>query len=311
MKASRILAIVPALVFLLSCAGFASGETSGEAAVSALVTVSGDGTVIDGTGYRYDLASGEIGDDAMTGVVLTTDDYYMNVVYVSGGTYTLKDCVISKGVSETPEAAGGVIAHVSDGLLVIRDSVLTTAGKGGIMYDDYPVECSSTGTMVVVNSEITQTGLGGDPDGYTAGVADPPSNEALTISGYARASMSLGTGTTYYYGSSVTTEGWAAMSTDMGSVSFYAYNSDAAALRGGYGTYADTSCSNRFYGCTLTGAEIGAIISNNGSVRLYAGSDADDAVFEGRDRRPQLLPAPRPGGIQGGHTESNRRRRGV
>ena len=71
------------------------------------------------------------------------------------------------------------------------------------------------------------------------------------------------------------------MSTDMGSVKFYAYNSDAAAQRGGYGTYADTSCSNRFYGCTLQGAEIGAIISNNGSVRLYSGAAADENMFEG------------------------------
>ncbi len=135
--------------------------------------------------------------------------------------------------------------------------------------------------MVVIGSAITQTGLGGDPEGYTEAIEDPPSNEALTISGYARASMSQGYGDTYYYDSVVTTEGWAAMSTDMGSVRFYAYNSDAIAQRGGYGTYADTSCSNWFYGCTLQGAEIGAIISNNGAVRLYAADAADEAMMAG------------------------------
>ena len=273
-------------VCLLAAPALASGEASGggsseEAPIEALVLVDGNGTTVAEDGYTYNMPSGEIRDDGMSGVVLDTDDYTMNVVAVTGGQYTLDNCVITKSVSAVPQAKGGVLAHVTDGLLVIRDSALTTAGKGGIMYDDYPVECSKTGTMVIVNSAITQTGLGGDPAGYTAAIPDPPSNEALTISGYARASMSLGTGRTYYYGSQVTTEGWAAMSTDMGSVKFYAYNSDALAQRGGYGTYADTSCSNWFYGCTLQGAEIGAIISNNGAVRLYSGADADDAVFEG------------------------------
>ena len=270
---------------LLSASAFASGEASGasseEAPIEALVLVDENGTTVAQEGYAYDMPSGEIRDDGMYGVVMDTDDYCMNVVAVTGGSYTLDSCVISKTVSAVPEAKGGVLAHVTDGLLFIRNSSLTTAGKGGIMYDDYPVECSKTGTMVIVDSEITQTGLSGDPEGFTAAIPEPPSNEALTISGYARASMSLGLGSTYYYGSRVTTEGWAAMSTDMGSVKFYAYNSDAEAQRGGYGTYADTSCSNWFYGCTLRGAEIGAIISNNGAVRLYSGADADEAMFAG------------------------------
>ena len=272
---------------MLAMPAFASGEASGDASgseeteIEAMVMVSEEGTQIDRDFGSCTLTAGEIGEDAMTGVEMTSDDYTMNIVYVSGGRYTLDNCVISKGVSEVPESAGGVIAHVSDGLLLIRDSSLTTTGKGGIRFDNYPVECSSKGTMVVVDSEITQTGFGGDENGYTADVDDPPSNEALTISGYARASMSLGTGSTYYYGSKVTTEGWAAMSTDMGSVKFYAYDSDAVAQRGGYGTYADTSCSNWFYGCRLQGAEIGAIISNNGAVRLYSGAAAGEDMFAG------------------------------
>ena len=283
MKILRISSLILALTLLLSLASFASPGFSAEddEPLEAMVHVDADGTSVTEEGYTFDLTAGEITDTGMTGVRMTTDDYYMNIVAVEGGRYELDDCVITKGVSEVPTAKGGVIAHVADGLLVIKDSALTCAGKGGIQYDDYPVECSATGTLVVINSAITQTGFSGDPEGYTAEIADPPSNEALSISGYARASMSLGTGDTYYYGSVVTTEAWAAMSTDMGSVRFYAYNSDGIAEHGGYGTYADTSCSNYFYGCTLSGAEIGAIISNNGSVHLYSGADADDTVFAG------------------------------
>ena len=283
MKILRVLSLILALAMCFSLAGFASPGFSSEddAPLEAMVHVDTAGTVITEDGYSFVMTAGEITDEGMIGVRLNTDDYYMNIVAVEGGRYELNDCILSKGVSEVPTDKGGVIAHVTDGLLVIKNSDLTCAGKGGIQYDDYPVECSSTGTMVVMNSTITQTGFAGDPNGYTADVADPPSNEALSISGYARASMSLGTGDTYYYGSVVTTEAWAAMSTDMGSVHFYAYNSDGIAEHGGYGTYADTSCSNYFYGCTLSGAEIGAIISNNGSVRLYSGADADETVFAG------------------------------
>ena len=284
----RILTLILAAALLLGVSGgaFASGEASGESsgeaeAIDALVVVTDEGAVITPEGRRYEQTAGEITEEGLFGVEMTSDDYYLNIVAVQGGQYTLRDCVISKTVSETPTAAGGEIAHVTDGLLLIDNCELTCAGKGGIRYADYPVECSDYGTMVIVNSTITQTGIGGDPEGYTADIDDPPSNEALTISGYARASMSQGYGDTYYYGSVVTTEAWAAMSTDMGSVRFYAYNSDAIAERGGYGTYADTSCYNWFYGCTLQGAEIGAIISNNGAVRLYSGADADEDMFAG------------------------------
>ena len=284
MRSMKILSLLLCFCLLLVLPALAaSGEASSESTedIVALVTVSAEGAELDLEAYDYDLSSGEIREDGMYGVRMTSDDYYLNGVLVTGGMYTIDDCIISKGVSAVAEAPGGVIAHVTDGVLFVKDSVITTAGKGGIMYDNYPLENSSNGTMVVVNSEIRQTGAGGDPEGYTEAVAEPPSNEALTITGYSRASMSQGYGDTYYYGSTVATEAWAAMSTDMGSVRFYAYNSDGLAEIGGYGTYADTSCSNWFYGCTLSGAEIGAIISNNGAVRLYSGADADADMFAG------------------------------
>ncbi len=144
MKCSKIFALLTAALLLLSSSALAaSGEASGaseEQPVEALVEVTAEGTELDLAGYDYALAAGDVGESAMTGVELTTDDYYMNIVNVAGGSYTLQDCVISKGVSETAEAAGGVIAKVTDGLLVIRDSALTTAGKGGIRFADYPVE---------------------------------------------------------------------------------------------------------------------------------------------------------------------------
>ncbi|MCD8008807.1 MAG: hypothetical protein LUF68_07750, partial [Clostridiales bacterium] len=60
---------------------------------------------------------------------------------------------------------------------------------------------------------------------------------------------------------------------------FYSYDSTAAALYGGYGTYADTSCVDWFYASTLTSAEVGAIISNNGEIHMRNGAAADEDVL--------------------------------
>ncbi len=138
------------------------------------------------------------------------------------------------------------------------------------------MECKNTGILVVINSDIIQTGLTGDPAGYTMDIADPPSNAALTISGYARANMSYGKSQTYYYGSYVETEGWAAMSTDSAQkgFAFYSYDSVGMGLKGGYATYADTSCVDWFYATDLIAAEIGAIISNNGEIHMNNGDAA-------------------------------------
>ncbi|MCC8121914.1 MAG: hypothetical protein LIO42_08045, partial [Oscillospiraceae bacterium] len=84
---------------------------------------------------------------------------------------------------------------------------------------------------------------------------------------------------TYYYNSYAETEGWAAMSTDSASGSgldFYSYNSEAYAVSGGYGIYADSSCRDWLYATTLRGAEHGVIISNNGAVHVYSGASATE-----------------------------------
>ncbi len=279
----RIAALLLALALLMGLTALASGEASGdpsdEAAGTAIFLVGG-GAVEVSDEYAYDL-KGEIGPDRADGIELAVHDFAASGIQVTGGEYVIENAVITHGVSEVTGVtdAGGYCAGVTDGLLTIKDSTLTSVGKGGV-FGNYVVYCAQNGTLVVINSSIIQRGTAGDPEGYTDAIMEPPSNAGLLISGYSRANMSMGVTKTYYYGSYVETDGWAAMSTDMTrDLSFYAYDSVGRAIHGGYGTYADTSCKDYFYGSVLSGAELGAIISNNGEVHTAAAADAPEEAL--------------------------------
>ncbi len=287
---SRILSIVLALCLTLGVSALASGEPSGSdetvmsrnasaEAGSVAIAVDEEGVTLGDTGTIAIVSpGGDITDTGIYGVIAEISDFSTTFVKVTGGEYTIADSVLTKNVTAPVDAnaAGGSLAAVTDGILYITNSLLVNNGKGG-RNGNYTVDCERTGTMVVTNSSIYQLGSMGDANGYTDDIADPPSNLGLLISGYARANMSVGTSKTYYYGSTVTTEGWAAMSTDsaQNGFAFYSYDSDAYALLGGYGTYADTSCVDWFYASGLNSPEVGAIISNNGEIHMRNGSDAD------------------------------------
>jgi hypothetical protein len=130
----------------------------------------------------------------------------------------------------------------------------------------------------VNHSTVTSTGSNEN----TQEVSEPFSNEALLISGTARANFSVGASRTYYFHSVCTAEGWAALSTDSATgdgLDLYAYNTEAIAEHGGYGTYADTNCRVWLYGSRLTAAEIGCIISKSGQIHAYGSSAADETLL--------------------------------
>ena len=282
-KTGKILSLILALCMVMSLAAFASDESvmamNASAEAGAVLVTVGDGefTDITATAEGVTVTDGTIGAEAAEGVVMNIAKFTTAGFQVTGGEYRIADAVITKEVVEEVDAnaTGGAIASVSNGVLTIENCSFINNGKGG-RNGNYTVECKNTGVLVVIHSDIIQTGSAGDPAGYTADIADPPSNAALTISGYARANMSYGKGQTYYYGSYVETEGWAAMSTDsaQSGFAFYSYDSIAHALNGGYATYADTSCVDWFYATDLIGGEIGAIISNNGEIHMNNGAAA-------------------------------------
>ena len=266
------------------------GESAGDETVMSMgestqgpviFSISEDGLTVAEDAEGYEL-TGDVTETGADGITLNISDFTTNGFKVTGGEYTISNSTIVADVTGEvdADAAGGYCAGVTGGMLTLVNCDFTTNGKGG-RNGNYTVDCEQNGTLVVINSNIVQTGLTGDPNGYTADIADPPSNAALVISGYARANMSVGTSKTYYYGSYVESEGWAAMSTDsaQSGFAFYSYDSIGKTLYGGYGTYADTSCVDWFYASVLSSPEVGAIISNNGEIHMAAGEDATDEAL--------------------------------
>lgn len=291
-KTSKTLALVLALCLCLSLGAMAaSGEASGDVTVMSMnagAAASGTAWTMSEDGFAaadvdgVEVVSGEIGDTETDGAEINITAFSVNGFKVTDGEYTIRNTTVNKTVTGpvSANATGGFIAGVTNGRLIIDNCTFINAGKGG-RNGNYTVDCEASGEMIVINSDIIQTGAVGDPEGYTADIADPPSNAALLISGYARANMSVGQSKTYYYGSYVETEGWAAMSTDsaQSGFEFTSYDSVGKALYGGYATYADTSCVDWFYGSVLSAAEVGAIVSNNGEIHMANGADAtEDAL---------------------------------
>ena len=216
------------------------------------------------------------------GLTMFSNDYTQNGIVVTGenSDLTVDNARLYFHVTSAPAdgVSGGVGLGVDDGAtLRIKNSSLTVDGS-----ERYVVAAYNDGTLVVNNSTVTSTGA----NDFTRGVAEPRSNAALLISGNARTNFSVGESKTYYFNSRCIAEGWAALSTDSATgdgLDLYAYNTEAVAQNGGYATYADTNCRVWLYGSDLKAAEVGAIISNNGSITLDTGAATPADVLSYKD----------------------------
>ena len=219
-------------------------------------------------------------DDALVleDIVLSSGDYGFNGISVTGSesVVRLRKAMI-RLTADSPvsdEDAGGAAVSVDSGATVyISDSELVVDGAARYVTAAY------NDAVLVVNSSLVQS-TGSNSN--TAEISEPFSNEALLISGTARANFSIGATKTYYFNSTCTAEGWAALSTDsaMGDgLDLYAYNTDGLAENGGYGAYADTNCRVWLYGSRLQSAEIGAIISKSGQIAAFPAAMADEQLL--------------------------------
>ena len=211
-------------------------------------------------------------------LVLNSGDYGFNGISVTGSesAVRLRKAMIRLTVDSpaSGEDSGGAAVSADNGATVfISDSDLVVDGSAR-----YVTAAYNDATLVVNDSLVQSTGSNAN----TAEIAEPFSNEALLISGTARANFSIGATRTYYFNSTCIAEGWAALSTDsaMGNgLDLYAYNTDGIAENGGYGAYADTNCRVWLYGSRLQSAEIGAIISKSGRITALPARMADETLL--------------------------------
>ena len=141
--------------------------------------------------------------------------------------------------------------------------------------DGSAIQHSGTSVVVVKNSSVT-----GTTTAETAPLAGNPGN--LLVAGNIRTTLALGQSQAYYINSHITSQNWAALSTD-GAVpaqaegekelSLYAYGTEAITTEGGYGAYSDLFCNLLSYGSHIQAAEIGIISGTYG--RVVIGTIAD------------------------------------
>ena len=244
-------------------------------------TVSLTGTVTDTSATDLYLTATDFGDSGLVvnggsyTVGGSKDNFDMPYTVMNGATETgaYNSVVLMKADTENASTGGAAVTVAAGGTLSIFNTYLQADGA-----QRYVASAYDDSELIVNDSAVVSTGVTDTTQSQTT----PFSNAALLISGRARANFSIGATATYYFNSVISAEGWGALSTDSATgdgLDLFAYNTRAYALHGGYATYADSNCRDTFYGSTLTSAEVGAMIANNGSLSFLRGSDVPGDVL--------------------------------
>lgn len=204
-----------------------------------------DGILSSDNASEY-LYGGTVTDTEAKGLRICAYTGDVGGVCVEGCSYTLEDSAIS--LSGDGMGLGGKTAGfaVSDhGLLTVRNCIVDMNGASR-------TACSNgqSGILKVYNSTMISHGAPYGEDAPESGPQmSPPA--ALEIEGNCRTHCTVDHAYSYFYDSTIMTDGWAALSTDMaeGFVYMEANDCRVIATKSGYGAYADTCCHDVFNRC--------------------------------------------------------------
>lgn len=300
--AKKTLALMLALCMCLSVSAMASGEaSSGEPAVFAYAVTADGVAVTDGADVTL---KGNVTDSGISQfeyesmetnfVSVTGDDAKEGAVsFILGGSGTAYDAA---KLNIYPGAMAALNFASFDSVIRSSNGSLITARGGAYLELDGVYAANTTG-IVTAGSDNDRYSGSDDADyidtvvvlrnSYLESESETPIAEAvwphgstLMVRGANRTALSIGESETYYYGTAVVVDGWAAMATDsavgMG-LDMVAYNSYAATRMGGYCAYSDSRCRDYLYGTTYESAEYGAIIANFGELYVL---NTDDAAVD-------------------------------
>lgn len=224
------------------------------------------------------VAGGRVTASGAKAIKIASDGEAFNGVYVTGGTYTLDHPRIrftGNGRSDFV-GYGSAITATGDGTTLVVDGA--DIRNKGVVRTGVVAE---GGSNVVVKNSTIHTDNGTLPSDYQSTVDTSKMEDApwmLGISGNVRATNLLGTDTkASYVNSSVTSEGWGALSTDNGSDGqLTAINSEFGNTgQDGYGSYAIGNATERFLGDTL---DVGTYAAINRGGAIYYGDSTRSAV---------------------------------
>lgn len=263
--------------YTVSAAGLEMAEESG-VTLSVPFTVSGaSGFEAEGSGNGLVAVQG---DDTTEGAISVTlggsgemfDAAALSIYPAAQAKlgFAAFDSIADMGGAPLASARGGAYLEL-DGVYAIGQTGLLNAGSDSDRYSGAD-DSAYIDTVVVVR------------DSYLESESATPINEAnwphatsLMVRGSNRSALSVGESETYYYGTGVVVDGWAAMATDsavgMG-LDMVAYNCYASTRLGGYCSYSDSRCRDFLYGTTYESAEYGSIIANFGELYILGTDDA-------------------------------------
>jgi len=250
-----------------------NGPPPGFAPPGAPVSYSAAVLVKDGV-YRANpalasaLSGGRIDNASARGVTIRSAADQVNGLVANGSSaFTLADSRIElagKGASDFDGIAAGALAR-DKAKLVLKNVTITTRGVVSSA-----VTATDETTLEVRGSTLTAFG-GPLPSGYVRrigpGMMEPPT--PLGIVGTARTTLTMGAAKAYYYDSTISADGWGALSTDAAHGAYLEANRCTIRVRrSGYGTYADNGATVVINDSTIDAATFGGVIAGQAKLTL-------------------------------------------
>jgi len=212
-------------------------------------------------------------DGILSGARIKSVGENFNGIYVTGGTYTIKDANVDltgNGGNDFAGFGAGIMATGKDTTLIVDRARIRTHGavRTAIVADK--------GSHLIVKDSDILARNGTLPADYVSNVTPGQMKDVpwmLGLAGNCRATNLLGDNTTAtYINSAIAAEGWGVLSVDSSTnTKLTAINSTITITgRSGYGSYSIGNALNSFYGSALKVASYGVIIT--GGNALFAAS---------------------------------------
>lgn len=224
-----------------------------------------DGVVQWDPDSQYALYGGQVRDEGARDVKIVSYDGNIGGIYVENCEYTVENAVIH--LSGDGMGLGGKIAGAGvgkHGTLTLRNANISMTGESRCA-----TSAGETSILRVYDSTLTSHGAPYGADAVGGSTMKPPA--ALEIQGNCRTHCTVQNSYSYFYNSTIITDGWAALSTDMSDGFVYLEANDCQVIttKNGYGAYADTYCHDLFRRCRFDVSAMGVIIAGE-----------SDAAFE-------------------------------
>ena len=239
------------------------------------ITVSGD-EVTYSEGYAGDISgdSSSVTADGIKGVTITAEE--ANGIAISKDSeddvFTIEDSTISVSAGQINndagyEAVAGVGVGMEAGELWIKNSSISSEDARSTPVYMLSTDSPEATSLVVQDSVLTA---------HSDEIWMPPFK---LLAGGARATLLMTRNNSWFYGSTVTSNNWGAISQDSVDAYTYVVNSTGTSTDGGYATY--LTYGMRLYGSSLYGGQYGVFMCGESDIITDTGAAAledDDAM---------------------------------